>query len=364
MGTEAIINPFRLDIDPMERLLLVNFEKDPDAVYVSFEPQVFNDTINGQGYMVIGWRRDGRVDIFHQPGLKLNPANYDITGKGLANMVERELPGAMYQVNDAGVQAHYEFQDSHDRTVIININEQNPRQRKPFGLLAPLGATAESPSALPVVLLHDFYFVRRQHTAIEISIDGKRHQPDVFPIPIDGARMYLTRYSPKPVIARLNPAFDGELASLQAAAGTAEVLAGDCVLVLDWTGGTPAIKRVIRLNGTSPIELSFDEAFPDIKTLGNHAGHAGSFEIAGHPSTGRIRGRYTVDKMDGQIKITMIPTQGWQPRLTKVSLFFFYTMVGVFKKWPTTYKWTALIQEPQPPRSQAYSMRSQWERIK
>jgi hypothetical protein len=73
-------------------------------------------------------------------------------------MVERELPDAAYEINDLGVQAHYQFQDIHDRTVVITIHEKNPRKREPFGLLAPMGAAAEAPSSLPLVLLHDFYF--------------------------------------------------------------------------------------------------------------------------------------------------------------------------------------------------------------
>jgi hypothetical protein len=44
-----VIFPFSIEIDPMERLLLVNFEKDPDSIYVGFEPQVFNDESTAPG---------------------------------------------------------------------------------------------------------------------------------------------------------------------------------------------------------------------------------------------------------------------------------------------------------------------------
>jgi hypothetical protein len=145
MNLKQIINPFRIDIDPMERLLLVNFERDPDTTYVGFEPQVFDDPVNGRGHLVIGWRRDGRVDVYHQTCLRLNAAKYDIAGKGLAHMVEREMAGATYEVDDFGVQAHYEFQDIHNRTVVLDIHEQNPRVRQPFGLLAPMGAARQKP---------------------------------------------------------------------------------------------------------------------------------------------------------------------------------------------------------------------------
>jgi hypothetical protein len=90
------ILPFRIDVDPMERLLLINFEKDPDSLYLGFEPQVFNDPINGSGHLVIGWRVDGKVDVYHQPGLKLDPEKYDIAGKGLANYGGKGNEGCLF----------------------------------------------------------------------------------------------------------------------------------------------------------------------------------------------------------------------------------------------------------------------------
>jgi hypothetical protein len=179
-----LYNPFHIAIDPMERILLVNFEKDPDSLYIGFEPQVFNDSINGKGHLVIGWRIDGKVDVYHEPGLTLDHNKYDIAGKGLANMLEREMPKAFSEINDFGLQANYEFQDIHNRKVVIRVTEKNPGKRKPFGLLAPMGAAAESPSAMPLVLLHDFYFVRKKHSKIEVSINGKQHQIDDLPMPL------------------------------------------------------------------------------------------------------------------------------------------------------------------------------------
>jgi hypothetical protein len=359
MNLTHIVHPFRIDIDPMERLLLVNFEQDPDTTYVGFEPQVFDDAVNGRGHLVLGWRQDGRVDVLHQPGLHLDADKYDIAGKGLANMVERELAGAAYEVDAFGVQAHYAFEDIYNRAVVININEENPRPRKPFGLLAPMGDAAEAPSSMPLVLLHDFYFVRRRHTVLEISIDGKRHQPDRLPVPMDGTWMHFTRYSPKPLIATLNPAFDGELESIAVAVGAAEVTAGETTLALEWIEGKPALKRLTRHNAIYPLELRFERAFPDIQTLADDARLEGRFEIEGHPSTGRIAGNYVVAKKDGHITITMIPAQGWQPRPTKLSLRFLYTVAGVFKRWPTTYEWTAHIQAQE---TGTYAMRSAWRR--
>ena len=360
MKPKNLINPFQIAIDPMQMLLLVNFEQDADTTYIGFEPQVFDDPVNGRGHLVIGWRVDGRVDVYHQPGLHLDAAKYDIAGKGLAHMVLREMPGAACKVDDFGVQAYFDFEDLHNRPVMIHINERNPKARKPFGLLAPMGDAAEAPSAMPLVLLHDFYFVRKKHTTLEIHIDGRRHQPDQLPIPMDGTRMFFTRYSPKPLIATLNPAFDGELEPLDVQPGAAEIKTADTTLALEWSGDHPALRQVTRLNAVHPLNLHFEPAFPNLETLADPARLAGSFEIVGHPTTGRIGGNYTVEKADGLITLTMIPAQGWQPRPTKLSLCFLYTVAGVFKNWPSTYQWTARIHEDE---SGTYTMRSSWRRI-
>jgi hypothetical protein len=140
---EQVIQSFTIQIDPMERVLLVNFEKDRDEVYLGFEPQVFDDDKNGKGHLIIGWLVDGRVDVYHQHSLHLDRAKYDIAGKGLANMISGDMKPAEYEVDDFGVQAHYQFRDLQNRTVEIRINENNTKKRKPFGLLAPMGNAAE-----------------------------------------------------------------------------------------------------------------------------------------------------------------------------------------------------------------------------
>lgn len=96
LAAGVVYNPFSIDIDPMERLLLVNIENDPDTLYIGFDPQVFDDEINGTGHLVIGWRADGRVDVYHQPALRLNPAKYAIARGGLANMIAREMPDVFF----------------------------------------------------------------------------------------------------------------------------------------------------------------------------------------------------------------------------------------------------------------------------
>lgn len=356
-----LFNPFHVAIDPMERLLIVNFEKDPDSLYIGFEPQVFDDQINGKGHLVIGWRIDGKVDVYHEPGLMLDGNKYDIAGKGLANMLEREMSVAFSDINDYGLQAHYEFLDVSNRRVVIRVAEKNPKKRKPFGLLAPMGDAAESPSAMPLVLLQDFYFVRKKHSQIEISIDGKQHQTDdlPMPLPIDGTKMTFARYCPEPLIATFNPAFEGELPYINVKKGVQLLNNGNINYSLVWDDEKPSINSITYNNETHPVELRFTDPFPDIHSLQNNTLLKGRFEIEAHPTTGRIIGQYTIEKTDGVTTLVMIPSKGWKPRPNKFSLRLLYTLGKTFKKWPTTYKWTAIVQ---PNADGTYLMKSDWER--
>lgn len=374
----ALLNPFLFTIDPMERLLLVNIEDDPDSVYIGFEPQVFDDAVNGRGMLVIAWRVDGRVDVYHQPGLRLDPDKYDIAGKGLAYMAEREMEGSFFHVEEMGVQALVEFEDLLGRDVHVSIREENPGKRKPFGLLAPMGDAAENPSAMPLVLLHDFYFVRQRHTEMSVRIGGREHQPDKLPMPMDRTRMYFARYSPDPFIVTLNPAFDGmleplavkpgrEVIDLQPGtdglpAGTNDLPTGaEASLGLSWDGPVPEIAFLRQSGGQHEIALSFDPPFPNLLALPDGAGVSGKFVVKGHPTTGKITGEYRVMKTGQRLHLEMIPSGGWMPNERKLSVRIIYRMAGIFRQWPKTYRWTAEVETGDDGRSR---MQSRWERIR
>lgn len=335
--------PFRIDIDPMDKLLLMNFEKDPDSVYVGFEPQVFIDKNNNEAHLVIGWRVDGKVDVYHQPGLSPDPEKYNIAGKGLHQIAMREMSEAFFEIDDYGVQAFYSFHDLYGRDVILRVKERNTKKRKPFGLLAPMGFAAEKPSSLPLIYLHDFYFVRKKHTVIEISIQGKHHKPDKLPLPMDWTQMYFTRYSPRPLIATFNPAFNGVLEGITVEEGIKEVQFEDYTMNLQWDNKKPCISDITRNNNLHPIQVAFSPPFPAIHSHLQDVDCSGSFIIEGDPSTGKIPGRYSIVKQDEKIIISLTPSGGWKPRPTKLSLRFMYRAVKIFRNWPSTYEWNAKI---------------------
>lgn len=358
--SEKLYSPFSLHIDPMERLLLINFEQDPDEVYVGFEPQVFDDAIHGRGMLVIGWRVDGRVDVYHQPSLTLNPKTYAIAGKGLAAMAARPLTDAYFEIKDTGVDAHFAFDDLLGRPIEVTIQERNARPRKPFGLLAPMGSAATAPSALPLVILHDFYFVRRSGTAISIMVNGQSRRPDALPIPLDGARMYFTRYSPDPLIATLNPAHDGPLTPLERRGDRAARL-GELIFDLIDKQGQTEIAQMRHAFKKREILVTFNPPLPQLPALADGAERSGSFTISGDESVGIVTGDYQFSRKGKSLEAQMSPSGGWQPNENKWTMRFLYRVASIFKQWPKTYLWTARVDLADP---QQVAMQSGWRRTK
>ena len=356
--SEQVYAPVHLHIDPMAGLLLVNFENDPDEIYIGFEPQLFDDDVHGQGLIVIAWRVDGRVDVYHQPGLTLDPETYDIAGGGLNEMLERPLHAAYYRVNEAGVDTYFAFEDAIGRPIEVTIQEKNQRERKPFGLLAPMGSAATDPSALPLVYLHDFYFVRQADTTFSIKVDGQERQPDTLPLPIDGTRMTFIRYSPDPLIATLNPAHDGPLAPLTMVSPT-EAQLGDLQFELVDNQGRPEIAAMRRAYKERAVSVTFTPPLPHLFSLADGVETNGRFTISADPTVGTVAGTYQMTRQGDEVRMEMVPDQGWQPNETKRAVRLIYWVASDFTNWPKTYRWTAVIDLNQ---SQPVTMQSGWQR--
>ncbi len=355
--SHTLFFPFSIDIDPMEKLLLVNFEQDPDKIYVGFEPQVFDDSINGTGHLIIGWRTDKKVDVYHQKSLNIDPSKYNITGNGLHKAIPTEMEIAHFEVNDHGVQAHYKFKDISDRAIEVKIKESSTKKRKPFGILAPMGDATANPKSMPLILLHDFYFVRHKHTESLVSIDGQTHNLDQLPMRVDWQKMTFARYSTKPLIATLNPEHNGTIEGLQAIVGQSKVDKNAYTYQLEWLDDVPYLKSMTVNNNIYPITMRFDPAFPCANSIADHSIVRGKFKISGHASVGTIAGHYKAEANDNKMNIQIVADKGWKPKTTKFSTWFLFTVARIFKKWPTTYQWDAIMTKAE---DNSWHLQSQW----
>lgn len=387
-GEFPVVSPFHLQTDPMEGLLLINFEEDPDSVYVGFEPQFFNDSIHGRGLLVIGWRRDGRVDIFHDEGLRLDPETYGITGSGLHVMVERSFSEDLFELGPHGVQAEIAFQDLEGRAIRLVVRETDRRPRTPFGLLAPMGVAATDPPALPLVYVDGFYFVRRAGTEYRIEIDGRSHEPDFIPLILDGTTVLFLRYSADPFIVTWNPDGDAMVRVLEpdtagSGAPVADGLAGDVLpgetraayadgvrYELEENGGFHEIRRMSRREGDYEVIVEFNPAIPQLPALADSVEVSGAFRVTAGPGLGAVRGSWQVARRGSEVHLQVAPDGGWTPGPVPPMARALFRAVSMFREWPTTYVWRGTIQFEGPPEGpaefaaeQPLPFRSGWERI-
>jgi hypothetical protein len=338
----GLLHPFRLDVDPMRRLLLINLERDPDTIYKGFEPQAFDDDQHGRGIIVIAWRQDGRVDVFHPPTVRLDPATYDIAGAGLHLMLERPLEHARFEIGPYGVDADVRFEDAAGRSVALRVVERSQRVAPRIALLAPMGAAATAPSALPLVLMRDFGFVRRSGTEARVAVDGREHALDRLPVPIDLQRMYFVRYAEAPLIATLNPAHAGPIAAIDVA-DAAVVDDGGARLHLERAGERASLASMERIHDDQHVAVAFEPAFPNLLDLAPAAAREGRFTITSDPRIGSVAGTYAVRREGDTVRVRMVPVDGWRPRERRWSVRLMYRVNRAFRSWPSTYVWDATI---------------------
>lgn len=364
-----VVSPFHLQTDPMARLLLINFESDPDSIYLGFEPQVFDDTVHGRGLLVIGWRVDGKVDVFHEAGLRLDPGTYGIAGKGLHAMEERAFSEAVFDLGPTGAQVNIAFQDLQGRPVRLEIRETDPRPRTPFGLLAPMGSAASDPPALPLVYVNGFYFVRRAGTEYQIEIGGRSHRNDSIPLILDGTRVHFLRYSADPFIVTWNPDAEARIRVLEF---DPELVAGSFVAHADGVrydvepnGTFREIRRMSRREGDHEVVIEFNPAFPQLLSLRDGVEVAGEFRITAQPSVGTVKGSWRVVRQGRELQLEVSPDGGWTPGSVPFMARLLFRVVSTFRAWPTTYLWrgTIHLSSLEGMGEEPHAFQSGWERI-
>jgi hypothetical protein len=352
-------SPFTLNINPMERLFLINFEKDPDEIYMGFEPQWFDDASYGTGLRIIAWRKDGYVDVYQQPGVTVEE-KIDVAAKGLADTIVSPMESARFNVTPQGVDAAFAFKDKTGRKVEVEVVEKSRKPTNPFALLAPVGSSSANPSSLPVYFMFQFDFVRRANTDVSIRINGRSHKADTFPFPLNGSRVYFMRYSADTFLVDWCPAQSNTLAPLKG--GEGNKLAGDNGTIHELTEeeGTPAFARISTSRNHHTFTARFQPPFPEITHIPDQASLSGQFSLAAEESAGEVKGTYQVSRNGEEVEVTLHPGGGWDPRPTTLFLKFFFTAIKLFRQWPKTYQWTAKIKLYE---GAAPFMESRWERI-
>lgn len=355
-STGLFYSPFNFSIDKMEHLLLINFEKDTDQYYNVFELQKAHDAENRVRLLIIAYRVDGAVDIYHHDSYPMGSQAAILNDP---NFFVRPLDDALFEIDSDNLKAYFSFNDKYGRLIKVEVNEHRRLRKRPFFMLAPIGVVAKNPETFPVYSLYDMSFTIRKHTNIAIEIGGKKHKPDTFFLPFNCASNYFSRYSADTFNVDWNKIFKGNLNPLIPEKENIYSDHGTIYQLIN-NEGHYEIERMSTKSRNHQIAVFFQPPIPDIACLQSQIALNGKFNITTDNTSGNIGGNYSLKNVDNKVSIVIHPSLGWQPNEHRWLLKLLYKVVKIFKEWPIDYQWNAEIVFDHP---NSVGMISAWKRI-
>jgi hypothetical protein len=341
-GVEAgPLCPLDLSVRPIARLL--NFELADDPVYDGLELQWFDDDIQGTGMLAFLSRRADRwVDYYQQRGLHLDPGGYGIGG-GTRSWTETDFKAARLEVAEDGINAEVQFTDVDGRLIQVRLDDRDGRRRRRARLLAPVSAGIDRPTALLLVWMDGFDLVRVTSARPVIRIGGREVATGRLP----GARLHrrqLIKYAAPVCVVEFNREHDGPLIAVGTGQHLEPAVDGSDIAAIASEGGGHCVR------------VSFDPALPDVRALTAGAADGGRWhiEVDGARLTG---GSWFVTRSVDAVRLGLDVDERWRPTRLPWLMRVVTTAVPVFRRWPTTYRWRALVKVGTSP-----TMTSAWER--
>lgn len=324
--SDDLLCPFTLLVD--ELACMLNFELADHPVYDGGELQWFDDESHGTGMLVFLSRREsGRIDYYLQSGLHVDRSGYEI-GAGVGSWTEIEFDVARLVVTDEGVDAEVRFTDVDGRLVEVRVDDRDRRPRRPAGLLAPVSAGIERPVSLLLVWMPRFDLVRATGAPPAVRIDGV----DVSTGRLPGMRLHrrhLIKYAAPVVTVQLNRVHDGPW---PARADGHQTVADQV-----------EVREVVAEHAGHRARLLLDPAMPDLERLVDGANASGRWHI----DVDRVRltgGRWSVTRSGDDATVALDVDERWKPGRLPWLMRLVTTIVPVFRRWPTTYRWRADLQ--------------------
>ena len=332
--------PFDLRLEHIPAML--NCELVDHTVYDGVELQRWDDPEAGSGMLVfLGRRADGRVDFYLEPGLHPDPTHLSI-GAGIGEWRETTFDVARLTVAPDGVDAHVRFPDVDGRIIEVRVDDRDGRRRRRASLLAPVGASIRDPRSLLLVWMRQFDLVRSTGAPPLVVIDGVAAPIGTLP----GARLHrrhLVKYAGDLVVATLNRQRDEAPTTFDR--GEVEV-APDGV----------SISSVVAEHGQHSGRLLLEPPFPDVRTVRAGQSQAGRWTIA-IDHVVLTGGSWAMSGDDDEVAVRMEVTRPWRPGRLPLLMRIVTTVLPTFRRWPTTYQWSATV-----PRTTPGALRSRWER--
>ena len=323
-----ILSPFNLSFEPMDRLLLINFEDDP--LYYGIELQVLK--VGGESYpLVIMYRKDDLIDFYYTNDTAISDRKKLITNL-IKNLSFNQLETIDYKFDfdEMGLNCYLFLKDKMENEVEIKIKENFP-SRKLNSILTPQYAVDKNPQYFPIVYLNKFNMVIKKDTDIFVKINGDLKKPSELPVKIENQKFYTTRYSLDPISCNWNSSYSGNLNPILLNATDNKIIKENLSYEILNNRGYYEIKKIVGVDELKhSVSFEFSPAIPNLISLKSEMKIKGKFSVIIDEKKGIFAGVYHIVRKKEQIIISIYPTKGWQPFPGKI--------------WLKTYKWSANIE--------------------
>ena len=330
--------PFNFVFEPMIRLAVISFKDDEE--FEGFEPQFFDDPVNGRGIRLLRYRKDGKVDVYYEPGIN-HQEGFSI-GAGITDLKITHFEKKLFEVTKNGLQVHLIFTDIQGRKNDLKVIETSKR-KYPVPLLAPVGGAVETPQKLFFVYMHDIDFAYKKTTYIHCSLDKRVFKVPKLPLLMNGQRTYLARYCSKLTIVALNANGSNPLCF--------DAIPGK-IVIHDETeihcNAQGKINQIQIGKDMYSAKLHFPDGFPNLLDLSESECIKGTFEI--YISTDKItEGQYQLMKIAEQVQVELNHFKKWHPGKYPLAYKLLFIFVKMFKNWPTKYSWKGKVELKETP---------------
>jgi hypothetical protein len=332
-GTVTTPSPLALELASLRGLLIIDLADDP--TYKTLEPQLL-DGPDGIGLTLLAYRHDGRVELYAEEHLQIDPSGYDGLEQGLAGIQRTAFDPARFELTDDGLKLDITLSADNGRRFELHLHEHLKGGRDTFTLLAPVGGSFTAPTFFPFLWLPTISFVPVRNTDVTLLVDGEPRTVTRLPLPLGGRRCLMARYDLDAMVCQLNPTWATD--PPQALVDRTEASTPDEREVVD-IDGQPALAGLHVRRGTHRCAVRFDPPLPDPATVPTDTHLHGSVPFQANGAT-QLQGRYELERTGERVTLVIDQISPWRPRQRRPLLAVLFRL-PTFRHWPTTYRWEA-----------------------
>jgi hypothetical protein len=182
-------------------------------------------------------------------------------------------------------------------------------------MLAPAGAAMTHPRFFPFFWMGEIGFLRWRGATVDVRVGGQRRSVVRLGVP-----WRLVRYATSPMTAVWNEATDGPAAEVD------EV----------------ELARLTVERAGHVLSVEHHPPFPDVARM--HRGAAASGRLtACVDGRAQFGGSWWARRTDEAADIGVVVDRPWDPGPQPALARAVFTLLRVFRTWPTTYRWQATV---------------------